>query len=188
MKFAIVMFMATLLMGGVAQAHTACSAMHGKSYCKVKAERTAIRVYRVKLAVELKRSNTSLHLKSMRKLAWSYGPIHKANRWTRHMFKVVRARATYVQILHPDDWTCLNKYEAGGTWNMAPPESGGAYWGGLQMDVGFMHTYGGDMLVKYNGDYADKWSPHDQEVVAQRGWEARGYQPWPQTSIMCGLR
>lgn len=190
MKFAIVMLMSMLMMGGVAEAKVdrPCTATHGVGFCNVHSQRVAIQAYREKLATQLKRSHRSLHLKPMRNMAWKVGPLHRANLWTRHMFKVAKSYATYIVILHPDDWACLHKYEAGSDWAMAPPRSGGPYWGGLQMDTSFMSTYGSDMLQKYHGQYADAWTPHDQMVVAQRGWFARGYQPWPQTSIMCNLR
>lgn len=76
-------------------------------------------------------------------------------------------------------WTCIHRRE--GAWNAI----GGTYWGGLQMDVSFMTTYGSDMIRKYGG-WANRWSPRDQMVVAQRAWRTRGYYPWPQTARACG--
>lgn len=76
---------------------------------------------------------------------------------------------------------CIHKHEA--AWN----DQWDPYWGGLQMDKGFMHTWGADMEAKYGG-YADRWTPRDQMIVAERARRVRGWQPWPQTSRMCGLR
>lgn len=81
-------------------------------------------------------------------------------------------------------WVCIHNKEA--AWN----DAGDPYWGGLQMDRGFMATYGADMIARYRG-FADRWSPRDQMVVAWRavvGWHgipARGYGPWPNTRIGC---
>jgi hypothetical protein len=68
------------------------------------------------------------------------------------------------------------------------PPSGGAYWGGLQMDVEFQHTYGEDMIRLHHGGLANTWTAAEQITVANRAWQTRGYQPWPNTSRMCGLR
>lgn len=70
-----------------------------------------------------------------------------------------------------------------GPWNAR----GGTYWGGLQMDVGFMTHYGADKIREYHG-WADRWSPRDQMVVAERARSSgRGYNPWPTTGRACGL-
>jgi hypothetical protein len=82
-------------------------------------------------------------------------------------------------------WVCIHGHEA--AWNDARDP----YWGGLQMDRGFIATYGGDMVRKYGGRLADAWSPRDQMVVAWRavvgyhGVRARGYGPWPNTRHGC---
>lgn len=183
MKFAIVMFMTMFAMGGVAEARS-CPVTHGKAFCEVHAQRHAIAVYREKLVAQAKRTHITVHVKPMRKLTWNPVLIHKVNLWTRHMVKVLRARPTYVSIRLLADWLCIAHYESSTTWNIR----GGTYWGGLQMDVGFMNTYGGDMIRKYGGRYADAWSPHDQMVVAERAYQTRGFEPWPNTSRDCGLR
>lgn len=92
-------------------------------------------------------------------------------------------------------WTCIHNGtpvgggEPGtngsgeGPWNAR----GGTYWGGLQMDVGFMRHYGADMIRRYRG-WANLWSPRDQMVVAERARSSgRGYYPWPNTARACGL-
>lgn len=76
-------------------------------------------------------------------------------------------------------WTCIHGRE--GAWN----DPWDPYWGGLQMDRGFMLAYGADMIRKYGG-WANLWSPRDQMVVAYRAWLTRGYHPWPNTARACG--
>lgn len=77
-------------------------------------------------------------------------------------------------------WTCIHRREA--AWN----DPADPYWGGLQMDRGFMLAYGADMVRRYHG-WANVWPIREQLVVAQRGLEARGgYNPWPNTGRACG--
>lgn len=78
-------------------------------------------------------------------------------------------------------WICIHKRE--GAWN----DTGDPYWGGLQMNVGFMLAYGRDMIARHGGGLADTWTPREQMVVAQRAWKTRGYNPWPQTARACGV-
>jgi hypothetical protein len=63
---------------------------------------------------------------------------------------------------------CIHQYE--GSWT----DSGGPYWGGLQMDLGFQATYG-------------HWSPLEQIWVAVRAARSRGFSPWPNTARYCGM-
>ena len=90
-------------------------------------------------------------------------------------------------IPHRAGWLCIHRYE--GSWT----DSGDPYWGGLQMDVGFMLTYGKDMIRRFGG-YANRWPVWAQMVVAERAFRApagngriRGYTPWPNTARSCGL-
>lgn len=84
-------------------------------------------------------------------------------------------------------WTCIHEHE--GAWN----DAGDPYWGGLQMDRGFMTTYGADVIRAHGGGLADTWSPREQMVVAERARSGsldghpRGYGPWPNTRIPCGV-
>lgn len=83
-------------------------------------------------------------------------------------------------------WLCIHRYE--GAWNDPNPP----YYGGLQMDWGFMSTYGPELL-RSKGT-ADHWTPREQMLVAERahrgygGYGPRGFGPWPNTARMCGLR
>lgn len=80
---------------------------------------------------------------------------------------------------------CIHSHEGSWTDPNAP------YYGGLQMDWGFMATYG-TWLLKNRGT-ADKWTRHQQLHVAYRaykGWKgfpARGFSPWPSTRRLCGV-
>jgi hypothetical protein len=99
-----------------------------------------------------------------------------ANTW-RHREHTVWWRAT-----HPPRfgaWMCIHRYE--GSWT----DSGGPYWGGLQMDLSFQATYGG-WLLRHKGT-ADHWSPLEQIWVAVRASHTRGFSPWPNTAHYCGV-
>jgi hypothetical protein len=79
-------------------------------------------------------------------------------------------------------WVCIHRHEA--AWD----DSGDPYWGGLQMDRGFMRAYGGDMIARHRGGLADTWTPAEQIIVAERAYATRGFAPWPHTSRSCGVR
>jgi hypothetical protein len=66
------------------------------------------------------------------------------------------------------------------------------------MDRDFMYTYGWDMIKRHHGGFANRWTPLEQMVVANRArvgvnWRgrhigARGFHPWPRTAkYFCGL-
>jgi Transglycosylase-like domain len=96
-----------------------------------------------------------------------------------------------VRIPRWREWHCIAHFESTSFWAMSPttdPPSGGAYWGGLQMDMQFMHSYGEDMIRRHAGGLADTWTPAEQITVANRAWQTRGFAPWPTTSRECGLR
>jgi hypothetical protein len=90
------------------------------------------------------------------------------------------ARRAAVHPPHLRAWLCIHRYE--GSWT----DGGGPFYGGLQMDYGFMERYGG-MLLRTKGT-ADNWSPLEQVWVAERALQAgRGFYPWPKTARACGL-
>jgi hypothetical protein len=80
---------------------------------------------------------------------------------------------------HRTGWLCIHRYEGG--W----ADSGDPYWGGLQMDRGFMRAYAPRLLLRRG--WADRWSPLEQMWVAERAHRGRGYTPWPNTARACGL-
>lgn len=81
-----------------------------------------------------------------------------------------------------DAFVCIHGHEA--AWNA---DTGNGYHGGLQMDWSFMKAYGRDMLAKYHGRGAEVWTPAEQIIVADRAHETRGFGPWPNTRIPCGV-
>lgn len=74
---------------------------------------------------------------------------------------------------------CVHRYEA--AWN----DSGAPYWGGLQFDLDFQRTYGAWHYKHYGT--ADHWTVKAQLRAAYRGWQDRGWWPWPHTARACGL-
>lgn len=79
-------------------------------------------------------------------------------------------------------WVCIHNRE--GRWN----DTGDPYWGGLQMDRGFMSAYGSDAMARHDGGLADTWTPAEQIVVAERAYRSgRGFGPWPNTARDCGF-
>lgn len=84
-------------------------------------------------------------------------------------------------IPHLKGWLCIHSYE--GSWT----DSGDPYWGGLQMDRGFMDTYGKDFQKRFHG-LANVWPVWAQMAAAERAYSSgRGYGPWPNTARYCGL-
>jgi len=76
---------------------------------------------------------------------------------------------------------CIHSYE--GSWTS---NTGNGYYGGLQMDWGFMRTYGPEFVRQWGS--ADNWPVDAQLVAAARAHaSARGFTPWPNTSRACGL-
>jgi hypothetical protein len=81
---------------------------------------------------------------------------------------------------HKKGWLCIHRFE--GSWR----DANDPYWGGLQMDRGFMSTYAPRVLLRLG--YANRWTPLEQMWVAERAHRSgRGYGPWPNTARYCGL-
>ena len=93
------------------------------------------------------------------------------------------ARRAYSAFTHPPHlraWLCIHRYE--GSWS----DGGDPYWGGLQMDRGFMDGYAPRYLLRRG--WANVWSPLEQMWVAERAYRScRGFFAWPNTARMCGL-
>lgn len=97
-------------------------------------------------------------------------------------FGALQQREAKARLVPPHlaAWACIHRYE--GDWD----DSGAPYYGGLQMDWGFMRAYGGELLARKGT--ADHWSPLEQMWVAERALRAgRGFYPWPNTARVCGL-
>jgi hypothetical protein len=76
---------------------------------------------------------------------------------------------------------CIHRFE--GRWS--DPDA--PYYGGMQMDLDFMAAYAAPFLRAYGT--ADHWTAAMQVVTAERAYlEGRGFEPWPNTARMCGLR
>ena len=103
---------------------------------------------------------------------------------TRRALRFWRRKARSVRRLaahppHQTGWLCIHRYE--GSWR----DSGDPYWGGLQMDRGFMRTYAPRLLLRRG--WANRWTPLEQMWVAEHAHRGRGYTPWPNTARFCGL-
>jgi hypothetical protein len=91
------------------------------------------------------------------------------------------ARRLAQRVPQKAQWLCIHRGE--GRWNA---HTSNGYYGGLQMDLSFQHSYGG-YLLRLKGT-ANKWSPSEQMWVAERAFESgRGFYPWPNTARACGL-
>jgi hypothetical protein len=92
----------------------------------------------------------------------------------------VRTRRRAQHPPHLGGWLCIHRYE--GSWR----DSGGPYYGGLQMDLSFQRRYGAHLLARKGP--ANHWTPLEQMWTAERAFRAgRGYYPWPNTARNCGL-
>ena len=97
--------------------------------------------------------------------------------WRRQARTVVRVAS---HPPHKAGWLCIHRYE--GSWS----DSSDPYWGGLQMDRGFMSAYAPGELLRRG--WADRWTALEQMWVAERAHRSgRGYWPWPSTARFCGL-
>lgn len=72
-----------------------------------------------------------------------------------------------------------------GHWNSYPGgpgglNSGGPFYGGLQMDMDFQQTWGMGFYRRWGT--ANNWPIWAQVTAAYRGYLSRGFQPWP----VCG--
>jgi hypothetical protein len=98
-----------------------------------------------------------------------------------HRYRARAARPLRLRLERFEAWICIHRHEA--AWN----DSGDPYWGGLQMDRGFMSAYGEDIIARHHGGLADTWTPAEQILVAERAYRTRGFQPWPNTARSCGV-
>jgi hypothetical protein len=102
----------------------------------------------------------------------------RALRFWRHQARFVTRLASHPP--HKQGWLCIHRYE--GRWS----DDSDPYWGGLQMDRGFMSTYAPRVLLRRG--WANRWTPLQQMWVAERAHRSgRGYWPWPNTARFCGL-
>jgi hypothetical protein len=113
---------------------------------------------------------------------------HQTRRWNCAAVKWLKREYEQTQaVLHPvvpsdlSAWLCIHRYEGAWTSN-----TGNGYYGGLQMDSGFMARYGSDFEARWGT--ADNWPSWAQLTAARRARDSgRGYGPWPNTARFCGL-
>ena len=126
----------------------------------------------------------------------SFASARAANdRETLRLWQARSAAAAVAVVLHaktqPDptslpSWLreaflCIHSYEGAWTSN-----TGNGYYGGLQMDWGFMRTYGPEFVRQWGS--ADNWPVEAQLTAAARAHASgRGFTPWPNTARACGL-
>jgi hypothetical protein len=116
-------------------------------------------------------------------------PSDAYRQWVRRYWKGVAKKVNeqYNAPPHYSSWLCIHSHEAG-SW---ATNTGNGYYGGVQMDFGFMDTYGGELL-RAKGT-ANNWSMLEQMWVSERayrgygGYGPRYFGPWPNTARMCGL-
>ena len=126
------------------------------------------------------------HLMGVRRTTGANRNLHRVEkpvlRAVRNKWRRFRRRA-YVRAHNPPHeraWLCIHRFEASWTDDGAP------YYGGLQMDWGFMAHYGG-WLLRSKGT-ADRWTPLEQMWVAERAYRTGlGFGPWPNTARSCGV-
>lgn len=185
MRYFIALAAIAVLCGIATSAQAAHPSQHARSaYGRAISARHTIRHYRKLEAVQAHRANVKAPL--MRRLPWKPSVLRGALRWHHRHLVWLRGLPTYVRITDLGSWACIHRYESGGSWHTVDNNGGVLYHGGVQMDQNFEEAYGRDMLLKYHGQGAEHWTVHDQLVVAQRGKQARGWQPWS-TAGMCGL-
>ena len=123
----------------------------------------------------------------VRRTPYAYAPAEDDSRrfrlWVRGVWesRAATARRRFVAgPAHKSQWQCIHRYE--GSWR----DGGAPYWGGLQMDMSFMRTYGAHLL-RLKGT-ADHWTPLEQMWIAEKAHRSgRGFSPWPNTARVCGL-
>lgn len=165
-----------------APAHATCRTLHEGAmvFCNAVSDRKTIRVLRRMVIREAHRAHVPVPMK-MRPLRWNPAWLQRSNEWHRRVLSSLEAMPTWQPLPNLSAWICIHEHE--GPWNAR-----GFYEGGLQMDRPFSHTYGADMYVKYGGDGPYAWSPRDQIIVAIRAYDSgRGFGPWPNTRLMCGV-
>lgn len=120
------------------------------------------------------------HVKSCLYAVWvAHQWKARATKLRRSYTKMLAERRAEFQSLY-NKWACIHRYE--GAWNS---NTGNGYYGGLQMDYGFMQTYGPEFLARWGT--ANNWPVWAQLKTAERAYATRGYGPWPNTARACGL-
>ena len=108
-------------------------------------------------------------------------------RWVRDLWqrRAAKAQLAAQNPPHRRQWLCIHRYERHPAQGWAT-RTGNGYYGGLQMDISFQRTYGGELLRRKGT--ANRWTAAEQMWVAERAYKSgRGFYPWPNTARYCGL-
>ena len=108
-------------------------------------------------------------------------------RWLRNLWqdRAAKAKRLAQNPPHRRQWLCIHRYERHPEQGWAT-RTGNGYYGGLQMDISFQRTYGGELLRRKGT--ANRWTAAEQMWVAERAFRSgRGFYPWPNTARNCGL-
>jgi hypothetical protein len=92
---------------------------------------------------------------------------------TRDLSKAERKKISFEVWVNSPTAKYLKKVESNNNCKAIGAE--GKYQGTWQVNAGFWKTYGG---VKY-APKASKATCREQDLVAYKGWLARGWSPWP---------
>ena len=92
---------------------------------------------------------------------------------TRNLSKEERKKISFEVWVNSPTAKYLKKVESNN--NCKATGSKGKYQGTWQMNAGFWKTYGG----KKYASKASKATCREQDLVAYKGWLARGWSPWP---------
>jgi hypothetical protein len=123
--------------------------------------------WRWQMVIGLRRTHSAAPLDTRRALIY----------WRHH---ATRVRKLAARPPHMRGWLCIHHFE--GSWR----DGNDPYWGGLQMDRGFMQSYAPRLLLRRG--WANRWTPLEQMWVAERAHRSgRGFGPWPNTARYCGL-
>jgi hypothetical protein len=158
--------------------HEAC-----RAYCEARLLRHALRRVHGRAVALARRS--ALPVPPPPRLGWHRSSLRvqlAAQARVLGRYRTQARRPLRLRLSRFEAWVCIHRHEA--AWN----DRGDPYWGGLQMDRGFMRAYGRDMIRRHHGGLADTWTPAEQIVVAERAYASRGFAPWPNTARSCGVR
>ena len=92
---------------------------------------------------------------------------------TRNLSKSERAKISFETWVKSPTAKYVKRVESRN--NCKATGSKGKYQGTWQVNAGFWKTYGG---LKY-AKKASKATCREQDLVAYKGWKARGWSPWP---------
>lgn len=118
----------------------------------------------------------------------SYGHESRAQsiRYLKHLVRIWKHHYRHAkwQAHHPPPslwaWLCIHRHE--GPWNSS---TNPIYDGGLQMNDTFQYTYGRKWRRLKGPAY--NWTKWEQIWTGVRAWRTRGFGPWPNTRIPCGV-